>query len=510
MNEHASSQRPNDVLFAELHRLTTGLREQTISAGDAQRLESLVCTNPAARDLYLLLTLESLELSRWARHPALSAADLARSAWEQETEVESRLRRIWEAAYDFISNYTTLAALVSGLFVTTVVLSLALWPVPESKLAAPAADVPSTEFVARISGSQQATFDATSDGNLKNRDLFDDDKIMLASGLLVIEYDTGARVTLEGPATYHVNGANGGDLRVGKLAANVPQQATGFAVATPFATVTDLGTEFGVIVSDDTTDVAVYQGEVRMEVTGSSGRPQALRLTAGVVGQANRSGKLTTVSGTTEQLAIVRDISRDFKNGSMVATSLKGSLLNRTVGQTVNGFTVALATADSTLVTDGSINIDNRTLTGLVNAGKKFTLERVCFDSAGSTATWNITNAAAAGTKLFFFTSDVDNGGESVIITNGTDPIAFSSLLGGFQIDNNTVYTTGQMDGFFDQSSGTLNAMTADNTNPIAVWDVTGLTQVTWTPNKVGQQAGFFTVHPILPVTKSARSGPQP
>lgn len=290
MNEHASSQRPNDVLFAELHRLTTGLREQTISAGDAQRLESLVCTNPAARDLYLLLTLESLELSRWARQPALSAADLACSAWDQETEVESRLRRIWEAAYDFISNYTTLAALVSGLFVTTVVLSLALWPVPESKLAAPAADVPSTEFVARISGSQQATFDATSDGNFQNRDLFEDDKIVLNGGQVVITYDTGARVVLKGPATYQIQGANGGDLRLGKLVARVEaEHAQGFRVTTPVTVIEDLGTEFAVAVAaDGNTDLHVYEGMVRL----GEGK--------GLPGQVVQAGKSFQVATATD------------------------------------------------------------------------------------------------------------------------------------------------------------------------------------------------------------------
>ena len=42
------------------------------------------------------------------------------------------------------------------------------------------------------------------------------DKFALASGLMEITYDTGAKVILQGPVTYEVE-SNGGYLSVGKL-----------------------------------------------------------------------------------------------------------------------------------------------------------------------------------------------------------------------------------------------------------------------------------------------------
>ena len=42
------------------------------------------------------------------------------------------------------------------------------------------------------------------------------DEFVLASGLMEITYDTGAKVILQGPVTYEVE-ANGGYLAVGKL-----------------------------------------------------------------------------------------------------------------------------------------------------------------------------------------------------------------------------------------------------------------------------------------------------
>ena len=85
-----------------------------------------------------------------------------------------------------------------------------------------------------------------------------------------ITYDTGAKVILQGPCTYEVESPAGGFLSVGKLTARVEKKEerrtkneelsasrssfliphSYFAVRTPTATVTDLGTEFGVEVSE--------------------------------------------------------------------------------------------------------------------------------------------------------------------------------------------------------------------------------------------------------------------
>ena len=97
-----------------------------------------------------------------------------------------------------------------------------------------------------------------------------------------ITYDTGAKVILQGPVTYEVE-ANGGYLAVGKLTGKLEKndkretinaelsdrrsafsvQRSAFVIRTPTATVTDLGTEFGVeTAKDGATEVHVYQGEV--------------------------------------------------------------------------------------------------------------------------------------------------------------------------------------------------------------------------------------------------------
>jgi hypothetical protein len=114
------------------------------------------------------------------------------------------------------------------------------------------------------------------------------DRLALRSGLLEITYDAGAKVILQGPVRYEVESPAGGYLSVGKLTAKLEKklEVRGrrsesanqkseirnqelFAVRTPTAVVTDLGTEFGVEVSKagDTTS-HVFRGSVEFKVLG--------------------------------------------------------------------------------------------------------------------------------------------------------------------------------------------------------------------------------------------------
>ena len=150
-------------------------------------------------------------------------------------------------------------------------------------------------------------------------------KYNLRSGFMEITYDSGARVILQGPATYEVESKQGGFLSLGKLTARVERQsAVGsrqsavspqseslptahyplptdrgskgertanlarsqkerepttslaprpsplFSVCTPTAIVTDLGTEFGVEVErTGATRSHVFQGRIEVRAAGT-------------------------------------------------------------------------------------------------------------------------------------------------------------------------------------------------------------------------------------------------
>jgi len=138
------------------------------------------------------------------------------------------------------------------------------------------------------------------------RGFFEGKTAELASGLVQINFKDGAEVVVEGPCKITFQGRNAARLEQGKLAATVEMSsAQGFIIDTPFGTVTDLGTEFGVEVGDETIDVGVYRGKVSMAVAGSG---EVVHLNAGQTARADRQGNITSGSGQPDRLAIVRQI----------------------------------------------------------------------------------------------------------------------------------------------------------------------------------------------------------
>jgi hypothetical protein len=172
--------------------------------------------------------------------------------------------------------------------------------------ATPVIPLPRPVFVARITGmvacrwadprTAPVGFDRVALGR----------KYSLVSGLVEIVYDTGGRIILQGPCDYEVESKTGGFLALGRVTAKVEKRGGGrgdggeslkivgrrppneeprpsppsplpsplFFVRTPSATVTDLGTEFGVEVDKSGVSKAhVYRGKVELRVgVGSSAK----------------------------------------------------------------------------------------------------------------------------------------------------------------------------------------------------------------------------------------------
>ena len=112
----------------------------------------------------------------------------------------------------------------------------------------------------------------------------------LDSGLAEITFDTGAEVTLEGPARLQLESENKTRLAIGRASARVPEQARGFVIHTPSSYIRDLGTEFAVEVHENhETDLHVLEGEVEVAATGRLNatppkilrQKQAVRVAAG-------------------------------------------------------------------------------------------------------------------------------------------------------------------------------------------------------------------------------------
>jgi hypothetical protein len=102
----------------------------------------------------------------------------------------------------------------------------------------------------------------------------------LTSGIVQIECSSGALLSIEGPAELRLDSDMECFLRTGKMVVLVPEGVVGFKVESPHSEVIDLGTEFGVVVTElGQMEVHVLAGEVEVAVR-EKGVPKK-KLTAG-------------------------------------------------------------------------------------------------------------------------------------------------------------------------------------------------------------------------------------
>jgi hypothetical protein len=154
----------------------------------------------------------------------------------------------------------------------------------------------SGKFVARV---VEVTADAKWDDNLQPREflmrLREGDELSLLSGLAQLEFYSGARIILQGPATFVPTGPAGGKLESGRLTGKV--EGGKFQLTTPSARVVDLGTEFGVTVGPSSdTDVCVFVGEVEVHPSQGKGKresTEAYSLTQGMSVRVAATGKVS-------------------------------------------------------------------------------------------------------------------------------------------------------------------------------------------------------------------------
>jgi hypothetical protein len=98
-----------------------------------------------------------------------------------------------------------------------------------------------------------------SEGKSLKEGLFEIEK-----GMVQLDFISGVSLIAEGPLKLDLKN----DMEVhcfeGKVRVLVPPQATGFKLHTPDTQVLDLGTEFGVVVSDGGSDISVIDGKVEL------------------------------------------------------------------------------------------------------------------------------------------------------------------------------------------------------------------------------------------------------
>jgi hypothetical protein len=261
--------------FSEIHDLLQASLQGNLTDGDHERLEYLVCQNDAARRMYVSYLTESISLRRWAAEPAIAVAranvrnffaELSEQFWMAARSVCTRTSLIW-LSIGLVASAVEVAVLLALLAPRSPqspvenVAQLATTPTDPSTEETPAASVNSA--VAKLLRESNARWVQAE--NLKPGDaLIAETSYELLSGMVEIEFGSGTRMIVQGPASWTPIGPMVSRLHLGRLTARVPKQAHGFEVETPQGKVIDLGTEFAVEVGPrGDSFVHVFEGKVQ-------------------------------------------------------------------------------------------------------------------------------------------------------------------------------------------------------------------------------------------------------
>jgi len=268
--------------FDELGLLAAALCDGAVTPAEAARLNELVRRSPEARrDLIRYLHLHGQlywDLATGAAgdsHHVSAGRELCASLPGETRRLARRRPRWlpWGAA-------AAAAALL---------LAVAGWLLGLPGTVGPAGNR-ERATIARVVRTVDADWGGRSPSLCDRAELRSGEALELRSGLAEIEFRSGARVILEGPSLLESLAEHGAALSLGRLSAQVPPTAHGFALQSPWGRIVDLGTEFGLSTLDDgTCEVHVFSGRIEVWPGGAADASapseiaagQALRLSRG-------------------------------------------------------------------------------------------------------------------------------------------------------------------------------------------------------------------------------------
>ena len=345
---------PTHELFDEMHHVVAARLAGNASPGQECRLKELIRQDIDACDLYLDMVFESSALLTWAKddepdegpaRPLPLLAFFGRSIHGTVGYFSSD----WPVAYLMATVIFGIGLLVGSLVPVSQPVRVAH---QSASLPSPLSPLPT--MVGRITGMVDCKWMENPKSEIRNPKqirnqkseirnqksfVFFGDRFALASGLMEITYDTGAKVILQSPVTYEVESATGGFLSVGKLTAKLEKSdkrgtlnaeqsdssslfivhRSSFTVRTPTALVTDLGTEFGVEVDrQGGTTSHIFRGLVRLQVASADGKTEGVTQvlhqneSARVENRGGQSGgnRITILGPSAKRANFVRQLSK--------------------------------------------------------------------------------------------------------------------------------------------------------------------------------------------------------
>lgn len=280
---------PSDESFT---RLVVRYLDGQISSEEFSQLNAELTADHSKRELFVEICLQGRLLaeslgSRLAATPsALEECPCDGTGASTSPPVSPLLGFLadsFQQGTELLRNPTRFSILMAAMTIGSLLTLLAFWAVPlyrsiERQWRMTVEPV----YVARLTGQRDCRWMKGHVGPAPAAHLAVGRTLELASGLIEITFDHGARVVVEGPATLGVTSADGMSMDLGQLRARVPARAVGFQVTTPTVKITDLGTEFGLRVDrGGQTEVHVFDGQIQAELVADGQKAsKPLKLTA--------------------------------------------------------------------------------------------------------------------------------------------------------------------------------------------------------------------------------------
>ncbi|MGB7325657.1 MAG: hypothetical protein WBD31_12355 [Rubripirellula sp.] len=245
---------------ARLIVLCGKVRDETILPEELVVFEKTLLGNPCALQTYRRFMSVCSGLEQVAKIPASPVVGLSDDNFDWASEASATSAAIGSRCESApqISNATVRTSkkrLITISFGVTAIAAIVLFVVTRRDFHEPGTPT----RIASLVESHQAVW---SDGSV----IHDGAQVpvgwhSLTSGAVRLRYQNNAELLVQAPAVFSIDNPMMASLQSGSLDLHVPSGATGFRIATPWASVVDHGTRIGVFVSEErVTEIHVFEG----------------------------------------------------------------------------------------------------------------------------------------------------------------------------------------------------------------------------------------------------------
>lgn len=241
--------RSDDTLPDQIHRLAIRQLAGDLSEADRSELVALLKASRQARRIYLEHMQDTVSLRWMLSGPSSRKAALAVAQDEAQPVFLTRGRA------------GMMTAVAAGIACVAAGLS---WLSPASDRAVRSSPTPSSA-VAMVTGVSRLIWSGDAAPSRLSR-VRVGQEFEFREGTLTLAFYSGAEVKIFGPAKFSISSPKSILCSHGRVTTRVEESGKGFTIDTPKARIVDLGTEFGVDISEEgDTQVVVFQGSVDLK-----------------------------------------------------------------------------------------------------------------------------------------------------------------------------------------------------------------------------------------------------